>query len=258
MTFNRHSFLAAMHEVVRPRTYLEIGVDDGLSLTLSRVPSVAIDPAFSITKEIQTDVHLVRSTSDEFFARPDPLARLPRPVIDLAFIDGMHLAEFALRDFMNVERYTTPGSVIVLDDMLPHESHRADRHRHTISWMGDVYKVILALRKHRPDLITLQVNTGGSGLGLILLPDASETELHDRYDDLVAEIVTPDPQVVPEDVLHRRDAVSPDEIVNSPIWDQLRHLRDRHRPTPVGAFRDLYATATWTTRQPAPHHDMTT
>ena len=29
----------------------------------------------------------------------------PAPTLDLVFIDGMHLFEYALRDFMNVERY---------------------------------------------------------------------------------------------------------------------------------------------------------
>jgi len=36
----------------RNRNYLEIGVNDGRSLTLSRVPSVAIDPAFKVVTEI--------------------------------------------------------------------------------------------------------------------------------------------------------------------------------------------------------------
>ncbi len=71
-----HDFLAAVHERLEPRTYVEIGVNTGRSLGLSRVPSVAVDPAFKVTVEIQTDVHLVRATSDDFFARPDPLAHL--------------------------------------------------------------------------------------------------------------------------------------------------------------------------------------
>lgn len=242
----RHEFLAALMKKVRPRTYLEIGTRFGDSLRLSRVPSIAIDPGFVIKNEVATDVQLVRATSDEFFAREDPLARLPRPVIDYAFIDGMHLADFALRDFMNVERWTEPGSVIVLDDMLSRNVAEAARDRYTGPWTGDVFKALAALRELRPDLITLEVNTDGSGVAIVLLPDASSRVLHENYDRLVAEMVTPDPQHVPAAVLDRTYAVDPETIVNSPIWDQLVHLRNRRRATPADAFRELYRTQDWT------------
>jgi predicted O-methyltransferase YrrM len=65
------------------------------------------------------DFALVRSTSDEYFSRPDPLALTGGQPFDLAFIDGLHLLEFALRDFINTERFSTPTSVIVFDDVLP-------------------------------------------------------------------------------------------------------------------------------------------
>ena len=71
----RHAFLRGLHEVLRPRTYFEIGVREGMSLTHSRVPSVAVDPAFAIDREFRCDVHLVRTTSDEFVAREHPGAR---------------------------------------------------------------------------------------------------------------------------------------------------------------------------------------
>ena len=72
--------------------------------------------------------------------------------MDLAFIDGMHLAEYALRDYLAVERFTHPASVVVFDDMLPRTVAEAARHRHTAAWTGDVYKAVQALRDHRPDL----------------------------------------------------------------------------------------------------------
>ena len=37
---NRHEFLGQLHRIVEPRTYLEIGVADGRSLTLATVPSI--------------------------------------------------------------------------------------------------------------------------------------------------------------------------------------------------------------------------
>src|SRR3954462_9545515 len=127
-------------------------------MTLSRGPRIGIDPAFRIDQEIVADVHLARIASDEFFAREDPVAHLPISTVDLAFIDGMHLAEYALRAYLAVERFTHPSSVVVFDDMLPRTVAEAARHRHTAAWTGDVYKAVQALRDHRPDLIVLEAH----------------------------------------------------------------------------------------------------
>ena len=139
---NRHQLLRSLHETIEPRTYLETGVNRGASMALSRVPSIGIDPEFRVVSELQADVHLARTTSDEFFARPRPLAHLPVPVVDLAFVDGMHLAEYALRDFLAIERFTLPTSVVVIDDMLPRTVEMANRQRTTLGWTGDVYKAV--------------------------------------------------------------------------------------------------------------------
>lgn len=225
----RHELLGELHRLLRPRTYCEIGVNDGRSLALSHVPSVAIDPAFAVTSPLQGDLQLARTTSDEFFAKRDPVAHLPGRVIDLAFIDGMHLAEFALRDFMNVERHTTPASVIVLDDVLPRNVDEAARDRHTGPWTGDVYKVIQALRRLRTDLIVLEVDTRPTGTAVVLAPDASSTVLADHYDELVTQMVVPDPQQVPDEVLGRRVAVQPEALLSSTFWQELGLLRARRR-----------------------------
>src|SRR5690606_6943151 len=122
--------------------------------------------------ELQADIHLARTTSDEFFARRRPLAHLPVPFVDLAFVDGMHLAEYALRDVIAIERFTLPTSVIVLDDMLPGTIEMANRKRSTRRWTGDVYKAAQALRRLRPDLLVLDVDTKPTGTCLVLFPDA--------------------------------------------------------------------------------------
>ena len=175
-------FLSSVHSLVRPRRYLEIGVRTGMSLALARCRSVGIDPAYSIEAELDADVALFRTTSDEYFARPDPLAPVQGQPFDLAFIDGMHLFEFALRDFINVERQTDWTSVIVFDDMLPRNVQEAASDRETKAWTGDVYKVILTLREYRPDLVLLPVDTLPTGLLLVLAPDRDSTALTDHYD----------------------------------------------------------------------------
>ena len=115
----RHKLLRGLHEVLQPRTYFEIGVRNGLSLELSRAQSVAVDPFYNLTREVRCDVHLVRTTSDEFFNRRHPFAHFAGQPVDLAFIDGMHLSEFALRDFINTEKFCHAGSVVVFDDSRP-------------------------------------------------------------------------------------------------------------------------------------------
>jgi hypothetical protein len=212
---------------------------------------VAVDPDFKVTVEIETDVHLVRATSDDFFARPDPLAHLrgriraapgagngsmtngaadggagTAPIVDLAFIDGMHLFEFALRDFINVERFTTPTSVVVFDDMLPRSVPEAARDRVTSQWTGDVYKVVDVLRRYRPDLSILRVNTQPTGLVVVFGPDASSNVLRDHYEEILAAMIGPDPQPVPEAVLTRSDAVEPTALLASGVWAALSGARE--------------------------------
>ena len=50
---DRHGFLRQLHRVYKPRNYLEIGVNDGRSLALSRVPSYRVDPAFKVVTDDQ-------------------------------------------------------------------------------------------------------------------------------------------------------------------------------------------------------------
>lgn len=248
---NRHEFLRQLHAQLRPRNYLEIGVNDGRSLALSRVPSVAVDPAFRIQVQIRCDVHLVKQTSDDFFAREDPIRHLRssrdprknlrrgRPLfgawigtttVDLAFIDGLHLFEFALRDFMNTERLTGPSSVIVLDDMLPRNVDEAARDRHTGDWAGDVYKVMPVLREHRPDLVVIPVDTTPTGVLVVLGADATSTVLRERYDDIIARWVVPDPQDVPRQILERHGAADPERLLAAGVWrDVATHRGGRAR-----------------------------
>lgn len=226
----RHEFLAELHRLIEPRSYLEVGVYDGESLSLSRCPSIGVDPDFHITHELRADIHLARTTSDEFFARRHPLAHLDRPVLDLAFIDGMHLAEFALRDYLAIERFTEATSVVVLDDVLPRNIEEAARHRHTLEWTGDVYKVVHALRELRPDLVVLEVDTEPTGLAVVLLPDSSRSGVLQEYDRWLTEAVVPDPQSVPIEVLSRTRALDPHRLLQSAKWETLRRARGHPRP----------------------------
>jgi hypothetical protein len=237
----KHQFLAKIHHHLQPRTYFEIGVRAGKSLTLSRVPSVGVDPYFAVTQELLCDVHLVRTTSDEFFARPHPFAHFVGKPLDLAFIDGMHLAEYALRDVINTERYCHAASVIVIDDALPMTVDQAGRGRvndaKNGAWAGDVYKIIDVLRDHRPDLAVIEVDTVPTGTLVILLPDPQNRSLADQYEDLVPSLVVADPQEPPAWVFPRTRAVDPTALLRSELWAVLQKARSMERQDAVMSIR---------------------
>ena len=220
-------FLAALHERLAPPSYLEIGVRHGDSLALARCPAVGIDPEFELQAELRADVALFRETSDEYFDRDEPLAPFGGEPLALAFIDGMHLAEFVVRDFANVERNADWSSVVVFDDILPRSVEEAARDRRTQAWTGDVYKTLDALARHRPDLICLRVDTEPTGLGIVLGLDPLSNALRGRYDEIVARAVVPDPQRVPEQVLARAGALDPQLVLGARAWPLLRRARER-------------------------------
>ena len=234
------TFLKGLHGALRPRTYLEIGIRSGSSLALSRARSLGIDPDFNLREPLACPLTLARTTSDEYFSRPDPLAPLGGTPADLAFIDGMHLFEFALRDFINVERTARWSSAVVFDDVLPRQHDHAARDRHTRTWTGDVFKIVPVLRTYRPDLTLLLVDTAPTGLLVVLGLDPGSTVLRDEYDAIVAEQVVPDPQVVPEEFLQRHGAVDPVALLRSPVWGALRRGR-RHWENREHVLREISA-----------------
>ncbi|WP_109472540.1 class I SAM-dependent methyltransferase [Ornithinimicrobium cavernae] len=248
---SRHELLAGLHELVEPRGYLEIGAYTGQSLALSRTPSVAVDPVNRVTEPISCDLEFVTATSDDFFARPDPLRHLPDRVVDLAFIDGMHLFEFVLRDFINVERHSHPGTVVVLDDMLPRNHEEAARERHTTAWTGDVFKMIPVLARYRPDLTCVPVDTTPTGTVLVLGLDRNSRVLSEAYDQIVAEWVTPDPQEVPPEILGRTIAVAPAQALAPDFWRWLVAERARLRGGRAHQMVARRATADLAGQEPA-------
>lgn len=220
-------FLKALHGRLAPPTYLEIGIRHGDSLALAERGAVGIDPFYELQIELRDDVQLFRETSDEYFDRHDPLKPISGRRVAFSFIDGMHLAEFVVRDFANVERVADWTSVIVFDDILPRTTEEAARDRRTREWTGDVYKVLGVLERHRPDLVILRVDTEPTGLGVVLGLDPVDRTLRERYDAIVAESVTPDPQDVPAPVLERAGAVDPQRVLDSGVWDLLRDAREQ-------------------------------
>jgi hypothetical protein len=230
-------FLHGVHAALQPPTYLEIGVRHGDSLALSGARSIGVDPSYRIRGGVTCPVALYRETSDEFFARPAPTAFLEGADVAMSFIDGLHLFEYVLRDFMNVERHAQWSTVIVFDDVLPRNVTEAARDRETRAWTGDVYKIEAVLRRERPDLVCLRVGTDPTGVLVVIGADPASDLLTLRYDHLVRAGVVPDPQPVPADVLAREGALEPEELLASPLWAQLREDREQGVPREQGLTR---------------------
>jgi Methyltransferase domain/Tetratricopeptide repeat len=159
--------LRRLHAGLRPRTYLEIGVEHGTSLALAvhSQQRVGIDPVpRAPTRELPPGTRLFQSTSDAFFLAHRREDVFGDQVVDLAFIDGMHWFEYALRDFHNVERWCGPRSTIVLHDCLPAAGIAASRERRTSFWVGDTWKALEYLLSERSDLSLSIVPCHPSGL----------------------------------------------------------------------------------------------
>jgi hypothetical protein len=189
--------LAWLHAGLAPRRYLEIGTEHGASLALARCASIAVDPNFRLTTAEpvlnKPFCGLYQTTSDAFFAAADPKAVLGGAV-DFAFLDGMHLCEFLLRDFSNIERHCHAGSVVALHDCLPLEHPMAARERGRPGvrpgrddwWTGDVWRTLRALRQFRPNLRFTVLDAPPSGLVLVDRLDPTSRTLAERHDEVVA------------------------------------------------------------------------
>jgi hypothetical protein len=179
--------LARLHGALRPRSYLEIGVEHGTSLALA-VHSrqvVGVDPVSRPpTRALPAAARLFQMTSDDFFAQHERADVFGDTPVDLAFLDGMHLFEYTLRDFMNVERWCGPGSTIVLHDCLPPHPVAAARERRSSFWVGDAWKALECLLERRPDLHVTVVPCYPSGLVVIQNVDPASTLLRGALEAL--------------------------------------------------------------------------
>jgi hypothetical protein len=189
--------LQRLHAAFNPRTYMEIGVSRGASLELANCFSIGIDPNFTVDRPMLANKPaccFFNMTSDQFFQRFDPTIIFGQP-IDMAFLDGLHLFECLLRDFINVERHCKINSIILLHDCIPSDEYvgRRDIHDHKLKeqsthpdwWAGDVWKVVDILSNFRPDLRLVMFDAIPTGLIGVTSLNPSSTLLRDRYFSLV-------------------------------------------------------------------------
>ncbi len=220
---HKHTVLRLLHHRLEPDLYLEIGVDQGQSLALARGRAIGVDarPNLSLTVPLPDTARIIAQSSDAFFR--GEAASLMRPPPDLVFIDGMHLFEFALRDFRNVERLAHPATLIVIDDIYPCHPAQATRLPYTGSWTGDVWKLLPILRRWRPDLRWMTLDARGTGLLLVTGLNPDSNVLWQEYAGILSEYLSDqDPQA---EILEREGALASD----NPLLTQWLRLLPRCR-----------------------------
>lgn len=203
----RHQFLSQLHALLQPRFYLEVGVQYGDSLRLANCPAYGIDP-IPMVGNLSEGAKVFSCTSDFFFENHIVPAH-----IDLAFIDGMHRYEYALRDFRNIEPLCSVNGVVVFDDVLPYTQEMTSRMEIPGDWTGDVWKCFYILKKWRPELEMALVDTFPTGTLVVWNLDLSKiNNLHTFTGG----------HPVPQEILDRTIAVPSDVVLQ-----RLREWLDR-------------------------------
>lgn len=120
---------------------------------------VGVDPAprFDLAR-LPVGVSVFAVESDTYFA-----SLAPWVTFDLALIDGLHTFEQTKADLFNALRHV-PGGALLVDDTVPSDEIAAMRHRSEADaqrrkmasddtrWMGDVWKLVVYIDRHLPQL----------------------------------------------------------------------------------------------------------
>jgi hypothetical protein len=122
------------------KTYLEIGVDRGLTFNDIKIDSkISVDPGdgrYSYAKSTY------KVTSDEFF---ENICKEKR--FDIIFIDGLHHSDQVDKDIKNSLNVLNLNGMILLDDVNPlQEEYQIVPRQKGGYWNGDVWKSIVQYR----------------------------------------------------------------------------------------------------------------
>jgi hypothetical protein len=180
-------WLEQLHAALSPKTYLEIGIGRGASLALTRPPTraVAVDPEPSISARLKAETHIFCETSDAFFRQERLAPLLGGAPLGLAFIDGLHHFHQSLKDFIHVESFCGPQSIVLFHDTIPFDERTQRPEREQKFYTGDVWKTVLCLKHYRPDLDIFTIATPWSGLTVVTGLDPSSRTLIDGFEEAV-------------------------------------------------------------------------
>jgi hypothetical protein len=224
-------FLRFVAQQIAPSTYFEIGTRNGASLSQVDCDAICVDPKFGATNTIVNNrrrAFLFQMTSDDFFVDYDVSNFFPTG-IDMAFLDGLHLFEFLLRDQINTEKYCHRDSIIFLHDCLPFNKSIIGRARKPGAWAGDVWKILPILKRYRPDIKVVLFDCPPTGLVACTNLRSDSSALIDAYSNIVKEFA--DLTEPPSDLQSMYTQVNTRWLVNHPrrLAGILPMLRARMR-----------------------------
>lgn len=169
---------------------MEVGCRTGAIVGLARGKCIAVAPFFQVSQNVigpKPELHIFQQTSDEFF--DSGFLKAMKIKFSFSFLDGMHLFEFLLRDFIAAANASDPNGVIAMHDCCPFSHEMTTRGIDNLpdgAWTGDVWKLIPTLREFRPDLEIKVLDAAPTGLVLVSGLKPKSKVLKAAYNDIVA------------------------------------------------------------------------
>lgn len=159
------------------KTYLEIGLDDGVNFSKIMVDDkVSVDPS---KDEYSHATPTYKMTSDDFFTQNNKR-------YDIIFIDGLHHSDQVYKDIKNSLKYLNYNGTIVCHDMSPEEEGQQVVPRKQKVWTGDCWKAWVNIRKEQNNLKMYVVDCDW-GVGVIQKSDTKDifkTDLEINFQNL--------------------------------------------------------------------------
>lgn len=186
---NYRTLFSRIHELFVFDCYIEIGCRSCETFALSRSKSIGVDPFFKAEINFiqnKPSVHMMQMTSNAFFETR--FLEKNDIKVTLSFIDGMHLIEYVLSDFTNLERSSAANGAILIHDCLPYSFSMTTRDLNNLppkAWTGDVWKIIPILREYRTDLRVEVLDCSPTGVVVVSGLDPSNDVLENNRQEVL-------------------------------------------------------------------------
>lgn len=169
--------------------YLEIGVEYGECFNATHfINKVGVDPD---PKCRPVNGELIKLTSDDYFKQYNTDNNTNNNVFDVIFIDGMHQAEYFVKDINNSIKALATDGIIFIDDILPFNYNEQlkipIKHyyengilKYGENWTGDIWKVMYYILKHfRTNISTFKYfyNINFRGIAMLKIKEKFQIDI---------------------------------------------------------------------------------